>query len=177
VAAEPVATLPSIAELEAAGAAAVREALEPLFERAPLFLDRVSEAGPFGSWARLFEHAETIALAMPERDQVELLDAHPRIGAPPGTMSSLSYREQGCDRKQADAIEALGRLNDAYEARFGFRYVIFVAGRPRLAIVPLLEAALAADRSAELARGLRDVVAIARDRARKLGADIEEVVG
>ncbi|MCY7417600.1 MAG: 2-oxo-4-hydroxy-4-carboxy-5-ureidoimidazoline decarboxylase, partial [Chloroflexi bacterium] len=62
-----------------------------------------------------------------------------------------------------------GPLNDAYEARFGFRYVIFVAGRSRSAIVPLLEQALAAEREAERHRGLTDVVAIARARAATLG--------
>ena len=70
--------------------------------------------------------------------------------------------------------EDLARLNGAYEARFGFRYVIFVAGRPRSAIVPLLDAALAGDRRDELARGLRDVVAIARARAAKLGIERED---
>ena len=34
------------------------------------------------------------------------------------------------------------RLNDAYEARFGFRYCVFVAGRPRAALLPGMEAAL-----------------------------------
>jgi 2-oxo-4-hydroxy-4-carboxy--5-ureidoimidazoline (OHCU) decarboxylase len=42
---------------------------------------------------------------------------------------------------------------------------VFVAGRPRAALVPVLEAALEADRAAELRRALIDVVAIARDRA------------
>ena len=88
----------------------------------------------------MFAAAERIALSAPDAVQVELLAAHPRIGAPPVTVSSLSYREQGYDREQQEAIAALGPLNDAYEARFGFRYVIFVAGRPRSAIVPLLEA-------------------------------------
>ncbi len=65
----------------------------------------------------------------------------------------------------------LQRLNDAYEARFGFRYVIFVAGRSRAAIVPLMEAALGADRASELERGLLDVVHIARARATRIGIE------
>ena len=89
-------------------------------------------------------------------------------------MSALSYREQGYDREQREAIAALGPLNDAYEARFGFRYVIFVAGRPRSAIVPLLERALGQTADAERDRGLRDVVAIARARAATLGMLEEE---
>jgi 2-oxo-4-hydroxy-4-carboxy--5-ureidoimidazoline (OHCU) decarboxylase len=115
---------------------------------------------------------------MPRDEQLELIDAHPRIGAPPGSVSAHSFVEQGYDREGATAAAGaardrlaadLARLNDAYEARFGFRYVIFVSGRPRSAIVPLLAAALVADADAERERALRDVVAIARDRGLKSG--------
>jgi 2-oxo-4-hydroxy-4-carboxy--5-ureidoimidazoline (OHCU) decarboxylase len=151
-------------------AGAFRAAVGPLFEDAPGYLALLAAERPFGAWAALFERAEAVALAAPESVRLELLAAHPRIGAPPGSVSTLSWQEQGYDREQQEAIAALGDLNDAYEARFGFRYVIFVAGRPRSAIVPLLERALEQDRDAEQARGLRDVVAIARARAATMGA-------
>lgn len=152
--------------MEAAGFAAV---VGPLFEEAPGYLVLLAAERPFATWDRLFDRAEAIALSAPRTVQVELLAAHPRIGAPPDAVSGLSYREQGYDREQQEAIAALGPLNDAYEARFGFRYVIFVAGRPRSAIVPLLERALGESAEAERDRGLRDVVAIARARAAELG--------
>ena len=63
----------------------------------------------------------------------------------------------------------LTRLNEAYEAQFGFRYCVFVAGRPRAALLPEMEAALHADRAAELHRALDAVVDIAADRYRALG--------
>ncbi len=139
-------------------------AVGPLFEGAPRFLARLASARPFGSEAGLFEAAERIALAMPEDEQIELLDAHPRLGAPPATVSPMSHREQGYDRDTTDAIAALNRLNEAYEERFGFRYCVFVNGRPRSALVPELEAALRRDAASERRRALGDVVAIARDR-------------
>jgi 2-oxo-4-hydroxy-4-carboxy-5-ureidoimidazoline decarboxylase len=100
-----------------------------------------------------------------------LIDAHPRLGAPPASVSALSHREQGYDRETTEAIAELARLNAAYEERFGFRYCVFVDGRSRAALVPVLEAALDADREAEIRRALIDVVAIARDRARRLAAE------
>ena len=138
-----------------------------LFERAPSFVRRL-RAVPAGD--RL-DRAEEIALAMPEAEQIELLNAHPRIGAAPATVSAHSYREQGYDRDQgtADLQARLDRLNDEYEKRFGFRFVVFVAGRPRAVIAEVMQAQLDADRDAERERGLRDVVAIARDRAAKMG--------
>jgi OHCU decarboxylase len=139
-------------------------AMAPLFEGAPRFLRRLARARPFGSEAALFDAAERIALEMPEADQLELIDAHPRLGAPPDSVSAMSYAEQGYDRETTEAIEALARLNAEYEARFGFRYCVNVAGRSRAALVPELRAALSRDRTAERQRAIRDVVAIARDR-------------
>jgi 2-oxo-4-hydroxy-4-carboxy--5-ureidoimidazoline (OHCU) decarboxylase len=164
--------------VDEAPASELAAGLASLFEAAPRFIDRVVAARPFGSWEALFERAEAIALAMPEDEQVDLIDAHPRIGAPPGSVSALSFVEQGYDQERAAAsaeaerarVQAdLDRLNAAYEERYGFRFVVFVAGRPRAAIVPLMAAALGADRASELERALRDVVAIARDRAGRTG--------
>jgi 2-oxo-4-hydroxy-4-carboxy--5-ureidoimidazoline (OHCU) decarboxylase len=148
--------------------------LAPLFEGAPAFLARLVAARPFSSWDRLFERARAIAHAMPEREQVELIDAHPRLGAPPAAVSAMSYREQGYDREAEpgmrdghatrDLARTLARLNDAYEARFGFRYCVFVAGRSREALLPAMEKALSADREAELHRALDAVIDIAHDR-------------
>ena len=107
---------------------------------------------------------------MPEDEQLELIDAHPRLGAPPATVSALSHVEQGYDRDTTEAIAELERLNVEYEARFGFRFCVFVDGRSRPELVPVLEAALHAERDAEIRRALGDVVAIARDRAGRRAA-------
>jgi 2-oxo-4-hydroxy-4-carboxy--5-ureidoimidazoline (OHCU) decarboxylase len=152
--------------------------MAPLFEAAPRFITRLEAGRPYETWDGLFAAADRIALEMPHDEQLELIDAHPRIGAPPGSVSPLSFVEQGYDQgaasdeaeiERSHIADELERLNRAYEGTFGFRYVIFVAGRPRAAIVPLLEAALEADADAERIRALRDVVAIARDRAIKTG--------
>jgi len=142
--------------------------MAPLFEGASRFLARLAAGRPFGSPEALFEAAERIALEMPQPEQRELIDAHPRLGAPPASVSAASFREQGYDREAEEAIDALDRLNAEYETRFGFRYCVFVNGRPRAALVPELEAALARDPVHERDRALRDVVAIARDRFAKV---------
>jgi len=153
-------------------------AMAPLFEGAPRFLARLVAGRPFGSTERLFDQALEIALAMPEDEQRELIDAHPRLGAPPGSVSALSYVEQGygaeaggatAESEREHVAAELARLNEAYEARFGFRYCVFVAGRPRAALLPGFEAALLADPDTERRRALGEVVAIARARYRGLG--------
>jgi 2-oxo-4-hydroxy-4-carboxy-5-ureidoimidazoline decarboxylase len=156
--------------------------MAPLFEGAPRFLANLAAARPFGSWAVLFERASEIAHALPEDAQIELIDAHPRLGAPPAAVSRLSFGEQGYDRDVAATLAAdaarerdrlateLERLNRAYEARFGFRYCVFVAGRTRSELLPEMAAAPARERDSELHRALDAVVDIAIDRRRRLAA-------
>jgi 2-oxo-4-hydroxy-4-carboxy--5-ureidoimidazoline (OHCU) decarboxylase len=154
-------------------------AMAPLFEGAPRFLARLAHARPFATDDALFERARTIAHTMPEADQIELIDAHPRLGAAPATMSNLSFVEQGYDRPDSpdeatsDLAAELERRNVAYEATFGFRYCVFVAGRSREALLPDMAAALERDRATEIHRALDAVVDIARDRLAKLDSTRE----
>ncbi len=173
-----------VAALDAARPADFVAAMAPLFEGAPGFLWRLAAARPFGSEEQLFRRARQVARLLPEALQLELIDAHPRLGAPPGSVSELSFREQGYDveaaanlaseaaRERSRVAAQLDRLNREYEARFGFRYCVFVAGRPRAALLPAFETALAQEREGELFRALDAVVDIARDRARSASGTV-----
>lgn len=166
---------PRIDDIDAVPPEAAAHLLRPLFEHAPRFLARLAGERPFGDDTTLIARAHDLARALPEDEQIELLDAHPRIGADPASVSDLSHAEQGYDDEAAPAEpwieEELETLNEAYERIFGFRFVIFVAGRPRSAILPVLEASLRDERVSELRRGLDDVVHIAADRLRTLRGD------
>lgn len=173
------ASIPDIKTLDALPPEAFAAAVAPLFEGAPRFLARLAAARPFGSVERLFARAREIARSMPHADQVELLDAHPRLGAPPGSVSALSFHEQGYDREDAaGAAEAerariaaeLERLNEAYETQFGFRFCTFVADRPRTALLVELQESLRRRQEAERERAIVAVVDIAMDRHAKLVA-------
>ena len=195
---------PSLAidDLDVAAPGAFAAAVAPLFEGARGFLGRLAMARPFGSAEAMFARAREIAHMMPLDEQLELVDAHPRLGAPPATVSALSHEEQGyggsdgerpghtagATPADADSVAAaapdtaerrqvadeLERLNDAYEARFGFRYCVFVAGRPRAALLPGMADALDAERDAELERALDAVIDIAQARYATLTAAASE---
>jgi 2-oxo-4-hydroxy-4-carboxy-5-ureidoimidazoline decarboxylase len=94
-----VSTVQPIEELDSLPAAGFIEAVAHLFEGAPGFLGRLAMDRPYGSWWNLLERARVIAQAMPEPEQVDLLNAHPRLGAPPESVSEHSFREQGYDRE------------------------------------------------------------------------------
>ncbi len=94
-----------------------------------------------------------------EEEKIATVNAHPRIGDDPARLSRHSLAEQGADR-----LPELDRLNAEYEARFGFRFVVFVNGRPKSAIVSVLKERMGNDRNQELETGLRAVVDIAAAR-------------
>jgi 2-oxo-4-hydroxy-4-carboxy--5-ureidoimidazoline (OHCU) decarboxylase len=107
--------------------------------------------------------AREVALELSESEQKEVLDAHPPIG---GTASSeRSAREQGTDDDPL-VLARLAALNEAYEERFGFRFVVFVNGRPRREIVPVLEQRLQRTREEELTTAVDELVQIAVNRWR-----------
>ena len=98
--------------------------------------------------------ADEVATGLPDDDKVAALNTHPRIG-------ERSAEQHGDD---PDVLDELQRLNEEYEHRFGFKFVVFVNRRPRSALVPVLRERLGRTRAEELDTGLRELVAIARDR-------------
>ena len=148
-----------------------RSTLDLLFESAPRFVDRLT-ASDYRDWDEVLARGEELARTLPEEEQVELIDGHPRIGALPSSVSAISFNEQGYDRDPGTAaLQArLDRLNDEYEARFGFRCCVFVNGRSRSEMADVIEEHLAVSRDAELARALADVFSIARHRLENLSS-------
>jgi 2-oxo-4-hydroxy-4-carboxy--5-ureidoimidazoline (OHCU) decarboxylase len=103
---------------------------------------------------------------LPEDEIVEALGTHPRIGEAAG--SAASRREQRA-QDDPEVLDELRRLNQAYEAKFGFRFVVFVHRRPRSEILAVLRERLERPRAEELQRAIDDLAAIAADRYRSRG--------
>ena len=108
-------------------------------------------------------HARDVAHTLSDEEKNEVLDAHPAIGGKPA--SERSRREQGRDDDPAVLAE-LAELNAEYESRFGFRFVVFVNGRPRREIVPVLRERMTRSREEELQTAVDELVQIAIDRWR-----------
>jgi 2-oxo-4-hydroxy-4-carboxy--5-ureidoimidazoline (OHCU) decarboxylase len=111
------------------------------------------------------EAAPEVAAGLSEAEQLDALDAHPAIGARAG-LSERSAAEQGADPDPVILTE-LAYLNQVYEEKFGFRFVVFVNGRPKAEILEVLRGRLERTREEELETALGELVAIARDRWEK----------
>ena len=132
-------------------------------ELAALFGGRTRFVGHLAGCENPLGVARALLGASPEDEQREALDAHPRIGD--AHLTPVSQREQGTE-DDPQALAELARLNQAYEEKFGFRFVVFVNGRPRSAILRILNDRIARSREEELRAGLDDLVAIALARYR-----------
>ena len=140
-----------------------------LFEQAGPLLERLRAEEPFPSSAALLARARAILNDLSEAEQIAVINAHPRIGERPDKVSAASFREQGYPHGTTppEVLLRLASLNDEYEQKFGFRFVVFVNRRPKEAIVPLLEARLHGSRDEERRTALREILAIAEDRLKR----------
>jgi len=131
------------------------EELAELFERRTRFVELLAEIeDPLG-------RAEELLVALSHEDKIEALNAHPAIGA--RKLSARSAAEQGSDADPA-VLSELAYLNQVYEEKFGFRFVVFVNSRPKREILEVLRERIGRTLEEEVDTGCRELVAIARDR-------------
>jgi 2-oxo-4-hydroxy-4-carboxy--5-ureidoimidazoline (OHCU) decarboxylase len=129
--------------------------LAELFEGRTRFVERLAdEPDPL-------VRARTLVHELSPEAKREVLDAHPAIGAT--QLSARSEAEQGTDG-EPEVLAELARLNAAYEARHGFRFVVFVNRRPKREILEVLRARIDRTTDEELETALGELVAIAEDR-------------
>ena len=132
------------------------EELSELFEGRTRLVERLAEV------ENPLEQADGVITTLDEPEKVDALAAHPAIGQRSG-LSARSAAEQG-DDSDAVVLSDLAYLNQVYEEKFGFRFVVFVNGRPKAEILEVLRDRIANSREEELETGCHELVAIARDR-------------
>jgi 2-oxo-4-hydroxy-4-carboxy--5-ureidoimidazoline (OHCU) decarboxylase len=108
--------------------------------------------------------ARDVIAQLSDEDKLEALNAHPAIGA--RNLSKRSAAEQGGDTDPVVLTE-LAYLNQVYEEKFGFRFVVFVNRRPKTEILGVLRQRLEHTREEELDTAVEELVAIAEDRWRR----------
>ena len=148
------------------------DVFDRLFEGAGPLIERLRADRPIPSGAAILKRAREILAGLSEAEQIAVINAHPRIGERPERVraqSALAFKEQGYDRDPTppDVFLRLARLNQEYEQKFGFRFVVFVNRRSKEVLVPVLEARLGGSRDEERRAALHAILAIAEDRLRQ----------
>jgi N-carbamoyl-L-amino-acid hydrolase len=165
----------TLSDLNRLDTAAFVAQLHGIYEHSPWIPERAAAGRPFASLAALkLALQDTVALAS-EDEQLSLLRAHPELAgkaAIAGELTAESTGEQaasGLDRCSPDEYAALHQLNAAYNARFGFPFILAVKGPTgqgltRQAIIATFRRRLGNGLPDEMAEALRQVHRIAEIR-------------
>lgn len=113
------------------------------------------DARPFRDMAHLRSEAARAGDRLTEREWLEAFAAHPRIGDRKPDASGWSSQEQaGMDRVRAEIHQAMAEANRAYEAKFGFVYLVCATGKSGEEMLADAHQRLGGDRVTEMARAI-----------------------
>ena len=120
----------------------------------------MAESRPFRDVEQLASAADRLSGELARADWLEAFAAHARIGAPPPVAESAGAAGPGerTRQEQRGALTAppevqqrMAVANRAYEARFGYIFIICASGRSGQEMLAECERRLANDPAAELA--------------------------
>ena len=138
----------------------------PVYEASPWVAEGVwpaVEAGTLDDPAALAQALRAEVDAAPRVMKLALMRAHPEL-ASRARMADASVREQsgaGLDQCSPAEFEAFQRLNAAYNARFGFPFIVAVKGLTRADILGAFEPRLANEPETEFATAIAQIHRIA----------------
>ena len=157
----------TVMQLSQMDQAAFVAALEGIFEHSPWVAEHAWVRRPFANREALLGTVVGAMQAAPRNAQLALIRAHPELAgkaAVRGELTAESTREQAgaglaaCSPEEFELIQA---LNGAYNAKFGFPFIIAVRGLGRADIIAAMERRLGHDPEAEFAEALRQIARIA----------------
>ena len=149
-------------------------ALGAIFEHSPWVAEAVCDKRPFASCDAL---QKSMSNAVNEADvnlQMALIKAHPDLAgkaALSGELTEESTSEQagaGLDRLNADEYAVFHNLNDTYQSKFGFPFIIAVKGHDKHSIMEAFKTRIENSADAEKQTALEQIYRIAGFRLNDL---------
>ena len=142
------------------------------------WVQQMTALRPFASRDALYLAADRVWRDLSVDDHLEAFAHHPRIGTDRqelerryGATARLSGSEQaGVAGASAEVLDALREGNVAYEARFGFLFLVCATGKSAAEMLALLNARLPNERLAELQIAAQEHAKITRLRLEGLGS-------
>ena len=139
---------------------------------------RMADERPFQSLDHVFASAERIWQDLAPEDWLQAFHAHPKIGekkaaAATGEQASVwAEKEQSrAESASAETMAALAEGNAAYEALFGYIFIVCATGKTAEEMLAILRQRLQNDPDAELKIAAGEQARITRLRLEKLLGD------
>jgi len=159
--------------------------LHGIYEHSPWIAQRAAAARPFESITALKRALQHVLAQASPAEQLGLIRAHPELAgkaAIAGQLTAESTREQaksGLNLCNPEEFSTLQRLNQDYNAKFGFPFIVCVRRHTRDSILRQFERRLRHDASAEFATALQEIFYITRLRvaAKVTGEGMPKVNG
>lgn len=141
-------------------------AIGPAFEETPAIAAQVWAQRPFASVTDLHQRMVAIVRAMPSADQLALINAHPDLGTRVA-MAEASVSEQskaGLTSLTAEEYHQFQALNQQYKVKFGFPFILAVAGHTKTSVLENFMDRLRNSTDVEMATALLEIEKIALAR-------------
>lgn len=138
-----------------------------IFEHSPWIPAAAWATRPYATVAGLHAAMCQVLAQADDEAKLALIRAHPELAgraAVRGELTEASTREQrgaGLDQCSAAEYAELNRLNAAYNARFGFPFILAVRGHARASILANMAARLDHPRELEMATAIAQIERIA----------------
>ncbi|MET3649700.1 2-oxo-4-hydroxy-4-carboxy-5-ureidoimidazoline decarboxylase [Phyllobacterium ifriqiyense] len=157
-------------ELNEASTQKFIEALGSIFEHSPWVPEGVADMRPFANVDQLHGAMLAVVAKAGQMAQLGLIRAHPDLAgkaARQGRLTTSSTSEQkgaGLDRLTDEEFDEFHALNNAYQSRFGFPFILAVRGHDKHSIMAAFRQRLENNSGEEALEALRQIGQIARFR-------------
>lgn len=163
----------TLQQINAMDRASFAEALGAVFEHSPWVAEQAWIARPFRSRDELLAAMKRQAETGAEDAQLALFRAHPDLATRLKVTEWSAGEQQGAglDRLSPEEFRYFDGLNRDYKEKFGFPFIMAVAGRTKDEIAEAMERRIGNDRAAEWRQALAEVLRIAEIRLSRLVAE------
>jgi 2-oxo-4-hydroxy-4-carboxy-5-ureidoimidazoline decarboxylase len=167
----------TLSEINALDRVGFTAALGGVFEHSPWIAQRAYDARPFASVDALHGAMLRVVQLASRDEQLALVRAHPELAGRAMVANALtpdSTREQssaGLTNCSPEEYERLVELNDRYNAKFGFPFILAVKGYDRAGVIAEFASRVERDVDSEFAEALKQIGRITRFRLNSLLTD------
>lgn len=140
------------------------------FELSPWVVERAWSERPFASVEAMHDAMMDVLRAASTADKLTLIRAHPELAGKAAIAKQLtaeSTAEQasaGLDRLTPEEFARFHQLNAAYNARFGFPFIICVRLNDKASILAAMQVRLSNDEAAEITEAITQIGLISKLR-------------
>lgn len=139
------------------------------------WVNQIVRLRPVTSLRELKEHSSRVWISLTEKDWKEAFSHHPKIGDLESLKKKFSSTKAWAEQEQKGSagapeavLQALATLNETYENRFGFIFIVCATGKTAQEMLGLLEMRINNSADVELTNAAKEQEKITHLRLEKL---------